>query len=473
LIKEPLNNRVLYYELDGQYDTLYKLLADEDAKVRKNVALIMGELEVEGFETKLFEAYEKEEKLFVKPDYLVALSNYTYSQFADALKARLNHLTTMQVDENSLKHVNEEIRILSQMCIKLEKPTMHPFTGYKEETDCILLTNRDHREVTLDQIKSGKGKVFNAGVVARTDKMRELLKIRTYSEILFPLKTLPKVAMDPISAASALYASDLMAFLNERHEGWPPYYFRIELKTRMALDKKSTFTKKMAAELERLSKRELINSTSNYEFEIRLIENKDGYFNVLLKLYTIKDRRFDYRKNTIATSIAPNEAALVIELAKPYLNGDAQVLDPFCGVGTMLIERHEKVSSQVMYGVDIYGDAIDGAIENANRADTDIYFINRDFFDFTHKYAFDEIITNMPTQMGRKTATEIEELYTRFFYKALQVVAPKATMILYTRDSDLVEKNVKRHEALEIVKMWPISKKEGAYLYIIEVNQAN
>ncbi|MGL5676428.1 MAG: RNA methyltransferase, partial [Cellulosilyticaceae bacterium] len=46
LIKEPLNNRVLYYELDGQYDTLYKLLADEDAKVRKNVALIMGELEV-------------------------------------------------------------------------------------------------------------------------------------------------------------------------------------------------------------------------------------------------------------------------------------------------------------------------------------------------------------------------------------------------------------------------------------------
>lgn len=470
-IKDDVKKRVFFYELDGDYTILYKLLDDEDAKVRKNVALIMGELGVSSFIDKLYEAYEKEEKLFVKPDYLAAISHYDYSDLLEDLKARLHFLTTTQFEEGSIKHVNEEIRILSQMCIQMDKPTMHPFTGYNEVSDMILLTNRDHKEVTLGQIEEGKAKIFNAGVVVRTDNLNEILGIRTYSELLFRIKDLGKVDMEPLSAAKALFESDLLNFLKVRHSGWPPYYFRIEMKTRMPLDKKSIFAKKMASELERLSKRELINSTSNYEFEIRLIENKEGFFNVLLKLYTLKDKRFAYRKNAIATSIAPDDAALIVELAKPYLDGDAQVLDPFCGVGTMLIERHKKVSSKVMYGVDIFGDAIDDAIENAALDDTDIYFINRDFFDFTHKYQFDEIFTNMPMRIGRKTEKEIERLYERFFEKALTVLASKAIIVMYTRDCDLVEKNIGQYDCYRILASHTISKKEDAYLYILEVNQ--
>lgn len=470
-IKDDHQKRVLFYELDGDYEVLYKLLKDEDAKVRKNVALIMGELEVNAFKEKLYEAYKEEEKLFVKADYLSALSNYDYSDLLDELKVRLNELTTMPVDEGNMKHINEEIRILSHMCIQMDKPSMHPFTGHREVSDLILLTNRDHKEVTLNQIKKGQAKDFNAGVVVRTDHLNDILNIRTYSEILFRIKDLPKVDMDPIHAAKALYESDLLHFLKAGHKGWPPFYFRIEMKTRMPLDKKSAFTKKMASELERLSKRELINTTSNYEFEIRLIENKGGFFNVLLKLYTLKDKRFAYRKNTIAASIAPDDAALMVELAKPYLKEDAQVLDPFCGVGTMLIERHHKVASTVMYGIDIYGEAIDGAIENANLADVAIYFINRDFFDFTHKYYFDEIITNMPTRTGRKTQEEMELFYARFFAKALTVLANEAVVVMYTRDRDLVEQNVAKHEAYSILEAHTISKKEDAYLYILQVKQ--
>mgnify|MGYP002245200123 CR=1 FL=1 len=58
-----------------------------------------------------------------------------------------------------------------------------------------------------------------------------------------------------------------------------------------------------------------------------------------LKLYTIPMQRFSYRKNVVAASIHPSLAAMLVSLAKPYLKENAQILDPFCGVGTMLIER--------------------------------------------------------------------------------------------------------------------------------------
>ncbi|MDU7538226.1 MAG: RNA methyltransferase, partial [Peptostreptococcaceae bacterium] len=63
LIKDYHNKRAFMYELDGDYSTLYTLLEDEDAKIRKNVALIMGELSIPEFMDKLYAAYEKEEKL--------------------------------------------------------------------------------------------------------------------------------------------------------------------------------------------------------------------------------------------------------------------------------------------------------------------------------------------------------------------------------------------------------------------------
>ena len=48
----------LYY-LAGNYEVFSKLLESEDAKTRKNTALIMGELGVQSFLEVLFEAYNK------------------------------------------------------------------------------------------------------------------------------------------------------------------------------------------------------------------------------------------------------------------------------------------------------------------------------------------------------------------------------------------------------------------------------
>ena len=73
-MKEPYAKRALAYELAGEFEVFVALLKNEDAKVRKNAALIMGDLECEDLLPVLVKAYKKEEKLFIKSDFLKAVS---------------------------------------------------------------------------------------------------------------------------------------------------------------------------------------------------------------------------------------------------------------------------------------------------------------------------------------------------------------------------------------------------------------
>ena len=137
------------------------------------------------------------------------------------------------------------------------------------------------------------------------------------------------------------------------------------------------FVKKLSGQIEKLSGRKLINSTTNYEVELRLIENKEGNCNMRVKLFTLRDERFSYRREVISMSIRPVNAALTVALAKEYMKKDAQVLDPFCGVGTMLIERHKAVPANTSYGLDILEEAVDKAKINTEAAHQVIHYINR------------------------------------------------------------------------------------------------
>ncbi len=470
IIKDDSQKRAFIYFLAGDYSLLYSLLDDEDAKVRKNVALIMGEIGEQSFVKLLFDKYNKEEKLFVKSDYLSAISQMDYRVILDELKSRLDKLTKTEVADTDVKHINEEIKYLTRMVLDIEGREEHKFTGNHELSDVILLTNRDHQKITLDQIKDMPCKEFGAGVMVRTQRLEEVRNIRTYSELLFRLPKVGEVESDPNEIAKSLCEGGLLEFLESRHDGGVPYYFRLEIKTKMTLEQKSTLAKKVGASLEKLSARKLINSTSNYEVEIRLIENKKGLFNVLIKLYTIEDDRFKYRKHAVAASIAPHTAALVAKLAENYLKEDAQVLDPFCGVGTMLIERNKLITANPMYAIDTYGEAIDRGIINARLAGCNINFINRDFFDFTHGYLFDEIFTNMPTRGGRKTEEEMIELYKSFFEKSLDVLKDEGIIVMYTRDRHLVLSEAMHRPEFTILEEYTISKKEEAYVFVIKKN---
>lgn len=466
-LKEGYNKTALRYQLSADCSIFEDLLKHEDAKVRKNTALIIGELEIPSFLDKLMEAYKTETKLFVKSAYLTALKGFDYKELLPELKERLTVLSNLKPEDSDKKHINEEMRALSELIMSAEGIKQHEFTGFQVMSRVILLTNRNFITITLDQIRERTAKEFNAGVLVQTDDLRFITGIRTYSELLFMLEDLRTCSRDSREAAKALAESSLLEFMKARHKGDAPFYFRIELKSKMELDKKSAFTKKFGMELEQLTKRQLINSTSNYEFEIRLIENKEGSFNILIKLFTLPDERFSYRKKVVAASIQPVNAALIAALSQKYLKEGAQILDPFCGVGTMLIERNKKVPAGTMYGLDIYGEAIEKAKENAKADHLVINYINRDFFDFKHEYLFDEIFTNMPRVMGHKEESEIFELYRKFFMKARDHLKENGIMILYTHNRDYIKK-LANPNGYRVEQEFEISKKEGAYLFILK-----
>ena len=166
-------------------------------------------------------------------------------------------------------------------------------------------------------------------------------------------------------------------------------------------------------------------------------------------------------------SIHPATAAMMMRLAKPYLKEDAQILDPCCGVGTMLIERDICVPAREIYGIDIFGDAITGARENATLAGERINFIHRDFLDFKHEYLFDEIITNMPVR-GKKSKEEVDAFYGAFFEKAASLLVKQGKLILYTNETGFVKKQLRLHGEYHLLQEFCIRKKEQFYLYIIE-----
>ena len=467
-LKEEQGKTALLYYIGTEYNVLLELLKHDDPKVRKNTALVLGELGIKETLEWIYKAYEKEEQMFVKSSYLTAIKNFDYTTYLEALEERYHNLNNTAVAEDSRKHIEEEMRLLSQLIRKAKGAEKHIFTGYRVPSSVVLLTNRNYIGVTLEQLKPMKAKEFNAGVMVECNDLNRILPIRTYSELLFMLTDLKSIDKDIALGAKALAKSSLLKFLGERHKGDGPFYFRIELKSKMELDKRSNYTKKFAAELERLTKRQLINSTSDYEWELRLIENKEGRFNVLIKLSALKDERFLYRKNVIAASIHPSMAALVAALAKDYLKEDAQVLDPFCGVGTMLIERNKEVKAGTMYGLDIFGEAIEKAKENTAASGDTIYYINRNFFDFKHEYLFDEIITNMPRALGQREDSDIRRLYREFFLKAGEHMKGDGVIILYSHDKDYVYKFYDR-TILKLVDEFEISKKEGAYVIIFKV----
>jgi len=471
-IKETLKKNELLDLIDEDtelIDLIKHLLNSEDAKTRKNVALLMGDLGIEEFCASLYNAYKSEDQMFVKSAYLTALKSFNYFEYLPDFKNRLTELAKITLTIENKKHIEEEMRALTELIVDMEGIVTHTFGGFNEDYSCILLTNRLHTNVTESQLAGISGceaRSFNAGVEVKTSNLYDILPIRTYSELLFTIMGMKNCEMDAISAAKTISSSDLLPVLKKAHSGTTPFYFRVEIKSKMPLDKKSIFAKKFSSELERLSNRELLNSPSNYEFEIRMIENKIGTFNLLLKFNTIKDERFSYRTESISSSIKPVNAALLVALAKDYMIDNARVLDPFCGVGTMLIERQKVVKANTSYGIDILEKAIDKAKINTEAAGQIIHYINRDFFDFTHEYVFDEIFTNMPSAIGRTTEEEIYELYKKFFDTIKNFLTQDGTIIMYSHNRNYVNQ-LTQENRFKVIKEIEIMDKEETYLFII------
>ncbi len=486
-IKEPLHRQELK-RLAGDGEALFFLLSEKDAKTRKNAALLFGELPLMTAAEPLVDAYRSEETLFVKSAYLISLRKLRADGHSDFFRERLQKLKSEEVPADARKHIDEEIKELTALLFEREGGGKHVFTGFAKPHTFLLTTNREQREVTRNEMQSipdttgRRADLHPLGVAVVSKELLPFVNLRTYRELLFPVKTKSAITEQPLKAAELLWESGIYAFLQECHNGRDTFAFRLDVKRQAApsgrpaeesaLSEREkadvTFVKKLAGELERISGWVLFNDPKNYELEIRLIKTKSGDYAAFLKLFTIPVKRFSYRKNTIAQSIHPAAAAMMMQLAKPYLKERAQILDPCCGVGTMLIERDLCVPAGDKYGIDVFGEAIEKARENASLAGERIHFIRRDFLDFRHDYKFDEIVSNLPTG-ARRTRAETDEFYRCFFEKAKSLLKSDGIMILYTNEEGIVKKRLRLMPEYRLLQEFLIRKKDNFHLYIIRM----
>ena len=382
------------------------------------------------------------------------------------LKDRLAELEGEPVTEENRKHREAELRALRAILIQYEGIDTHHFDIKQKNNHVLLVTNRNHRGILENQTG---GKVHPLGVIVQTDDLLQLLQIRTYRDMLFLIPVKGLLEQEPEKAAETVW-KPMLAICAKYHREDKPFFFRIECRSAMTLEQRSRFVKKLGSAIEQLSDGKLVNSPGDYEVELRLIANREGKFFPALRFYTLPDHRFAYRKHAIAASMHPSLAALIMELAAPYLKENAQIIDPFCGVGTMLIERDIRVPAREKYGTDIFGEAIDGARENAALAGEQINFIHRDFFDFRHDYLFDEIVTNMPVR-GKMTREQLDRLYEKFFRKALTILEKEAVIVMYTGEIGFVKKQLRLHREFSLLEEYCMQSKTGCYLFIIGVKR--
>ena len=441
-------------------------LEAEDAKTRKNTALLLGDLAYQPALPALFRAYDREQTRFVRSAYLEAMEPMDVSKMLPQLKEQFQKIKEEPLNDENRKHVQEELRALRTLLLRYEKMAGHTFDIHVTSNQVLLIANRNHRGVVEKQTK---GKSHPLGVTVQTDDLLSLLQIRTYRELLFLLPVRGLLDSDPKKAAEQV-EEEMLAVCRKYHKEDTPFYFRVECRSVMTLQERSRFTRRLGSAIEQLSKGQLVNAPSDYEVELRLYANREGKFFPALKFFTLPDQRFSYRKNAISASIHPSTAALFMELAAPYLKENAQIMDPFCGVGTMLIERDIRVPAREKYGTDTFGTAIEGARENAALAGEKINFIHRDFFDFKHEYLFDEIVTNMPVR-GKMTREQLNELYEKFFQKALTILNREGVIVMYTGELGFVKKQLRLHEEFTLLEEYCMQSKTGYYLLIIGVKR--
>ena len=142
-VKDEKEKRAFAYLLGGDFTVLCRLLEHEDPKVRKNAALLLGEMESEDVLPILFDAYKKEQTLFVRPDYLKAIGEMDCEPYLDEMEEQLERLRTKELLPEEKKHISAEMRMLQGILLKHRKPQPHPFTGYDQEESMLLLVNRE------------------------------------------------------------------------------------------------------------------------------------------------------------------------------------------------------------------------------------------------------------------------------------------------------------------------------------------
>lgn len=448
----------------SDYETL---LHNGNAKVRQHAADCVAFFVTDDDRDMLIKAYSDDDILYNKEHYLLAMLNLDMHEYKDFLLEQFNSITAhISSSAEEMKHRICELRALVSVLRTVSERRL--YVDGAKESEVVLLTNRNYKDLTMKELGKIPHKEFSAGVMAKTSHLAPIFKIRTFDELLFKPPFNGTVSEDCTVAAKALIESGITDYIYERvSEGELPVNFRLEVKS-SDVSLKNKLMKVLPGLIETGSDYRLINSTGDYDVEIRLVQGGEGGFRPLLKFCMIKDQRFSYRKANLSTGMKPYLAALICRLTSEFMNDNAVVIDPFCGTGTLMIERNKCCPVRMMYGVDIYGKAIEAATVNINAAGMagKTELINKDINSFSHKHKFNEVITDLPFNSTLKSEQDIACLIENFFKNFRKYLEEDNRLIIYTHNKSFLKKYAASY-GYRVIKEFEISKKEEAYLFVL------
>jgi 23S rRNA G2445 N2-methylase RlmL len=129
-----------------------------------------------------------------------------------------------------------------------------------------------------------------------------------------------------------------------------------------------------------------------------------------------------------------------MQCVKSELRESHRVLDPFCGSGTLLIERAWAGTCQELVGIDISSKALEAAGKNAQASGfSNIEFIQCDMRKAAYDNPFDEVITNLPFGLRVGTHQHNETLYRDFFSILPKILRSSGLVVLYTQEIRLTQ----------------------------------
>jgi 23S rRNA G2445 N2-methylase RlmL len=156
-----------------------------------------------------------------------------------------------------------------------------------------------------------------------------------------------------------------------------------------------------------------------------------------IRLTDDRMRHRDYKVSHTPASLRPSAAAALGLLSEP--RDDDVVLDPFCGAGTVLIERAHLGRYKMLLGGDSDARALAAARENVGPRYKPIELREWDAQALPlEDRSVDKIITNLP--WGRKVGSSREnpKLYARALDELLRVLKPRGTIVLLTAETRLM-----------------------------------
>ena len=403
------------------------LLFCDDPKLRKNMALLLGRLDASLYAPVLLRAVKEEQTDFVKPSILLALGNAKGSP--EALLA----LQNFEIPSGEDKNLREQ-RIAKQKALASLSPKKEVARPIVMEKPVRVIASCPNTRITLSEFSalgyscSAFDELDGHLMLENITKFPSLYAARTFYEagVYF-------ASFSSLQAAVNAAKTKVFLALIKNIYGTLNLGYRVDAHGEAFSEKER---KAAAAQIvDALSATPLCNSPSAYDFEIRLLRGKRS---IIVALYpgSRLDGRFYYRANAISASIHPAVAASCVHFISQYTKPSADVLDCFCGSGTMLFER-AMLPYASLTGTDISAQALQAARGNERIAKTGAHFLIKNATKpFEQRY--DEIITNRPFGLRVSSHKENLALYRAFLENLPGMLRPDGHAFLFTHEKKLL-----------------------------------